>query len=143
MELYPEVLALAKAHLIKFIAFTASAFLLGFILFFIQGVKGRWFALMTLTWVVVNGLIAWTLHYHLNHPPHLNLPSVQGHVLFWMGFNLILDSFYILCALGLYWLVRNTDGYDELFHGFGNAVLVQGFGLLGIDLFFFWQLVML
>ena len=143
MEPYPEVLALAKLHLLRFVVFILLFGVLALVLLAVQGRKGRWYALMTGTWVVINALVAAALHYHLGHPPHLQLPSVLGHIAFWMGFNLILDAFYCLCALVLYWLVHATDGFDELYFGFGNAVLVQGLGLLLIDLWFYRQLVLL
>jgi hypothetical protein len=138
MDLAPErlILQLTEEHLFRFLAFVGFSAIWGVKRWLSKGTSGKWFALMTAVWVLVNLLVAFLLKNHLILPEPDEVAQTVQHVVFWIEINLLLDLGYLLCAYFLVRRSRHLRKDSRILRGFGQAIYLQGVGLILLDVLF-------
>ncbi len=122
-------------HLVLFAMFNITAMLMALIFYCATG--RYWFFVMTFAWFIVNTIVLIWLWDHIEIPSPLQLSFTLDHVLFWIKVNLSLDVFYVIMGWSLLILGGKIIPRNFMLHDFGFAIVLQGFGLLVLDLIFY------
>ncbi len=139
MELCRAAYEVALLHCRVFIAFIVISIFLAIFVEYFGKKKARGFFVMTMTWVVINFIVALLLFHHIRIPELAYLEKTLTHILNWVGINILLDFFYGICGLILLRRSHFRSKWSDYLWGFGVAVLFQSGGLLLLDLIFFYR----
>ncbi len=113
--------------------------LIGLPMLFLSSELWQYFALMNISWAMINLWIVFTLYNHIYHRRFrmgnvYRRFQIQQHVEKMLALNIGLDITY--CIIGLYLTTWTGSGPKGLWLGFGYAVLLQGAYLLIHDISF-------
>ena len=125
---------IAVQHINFFLSFISLSTMAAVIIAAIR-VYGRAFLLMTISWNSVNLLIAYWLGIHVESYETVTIEWLHAHLILLFWINIGLDLIYVVCALFYKKeLNENSTNNYAIKLGFIYAIVVQGAGMLLIDL---------